>query len=45
MALRFTRDEPSLLSSSFGTGKNPEMAEMGGYKEPRETTFDLDLPE
>lgn len=45
MALRFARDEPSLLSPSYGKGKSPEKAEMGGYKEPCETIFDLDLPE
>lgn len=45
MALRFARVEPSLLSSSFGKGKSPEKAEMGGYKKPCEIIFDLDLSE
>lgn len=33
MALRFTRDEPRRLSSSFGNEKSPIKAEMGGLKE------------
>ena len=45
MALIFARDETSLMSSSFGKGKSPEKAEMGRYKEPCETIFDLDHPE
>jgi hypothetical protein len=34
MALRFVRDEPCFLSSSFGKGKSPMKAKMEIYKEP-----------
>lgn len=46
MALRFVRDEPRRLGSSFGKGKSPMKAKMEVREEPgKKSTLQLDLPE
>lgn len=46
MALRFVRDEPRRLGSSFGKGKSPMKAKIEVREEPgKKSTLQLDLPE